>query len=160
MATPKIDDLLRLSVEMQASDLLIKAETPPMVRVHGDLQRLDMPPLTEEESKEISYSVPTPEQIARFERELELDLAYNIPGLARFRVNLFQQRAMIGSAYRTIPLTIQSMEDLNLPQVCRYFAERPRGLVLVTGPTGCGKTTSLAAMIRYINEREPTHIMT
>jgi len=160
MATPKIDDLLRLGVEMQASDLLIKAESPPMVRVHGDLQGLDMPALTEEESREISYSVLDAEQIAHFERALELDLAYNIPGLARFRVNLFQQRAMIGSAFRMIPLTIQTIEELNLPQVCKYFAERPRGLVLVTGPTGCGKTTSLAAMIRYINEREPTHIMT
>jgi twitching motility protein PilT len=160
VATPKIDDLLHLSVERQASDLLIKADSPPMIRVHGDLQRLDMPTLTEEESREISYSVLTGEQIARFERDLELDLAYNIPDLARFRVNIFQQRGMIGSAYRTIPLTIQTIEDLGLPQVSRYFSERPRGLVLVTGPTGCGKTTSLAAMIRYINEREPLHIMT
>jgi twitching motility protein PilT len=160
MATPSIDDLLRSTVEMEASDLLIKAESPPMVRVHGDLQRLDMPVLSEEESRAISYSILSEERIARFERELELDLAYAIPGLARFRVNLFLQRGMVGSAYRTIPLRIQSMEELNLPPVCREFASRPRGLVLVTGPTGSGKTTSLAAMIRFINERDPLHIMT
>src|SRR5262245_12323372 len=119
MATPVIDDLLRTAVQREASDLLIKAESPPMLRIHGELLPLDLPPLSEEESRAISYSVLNEERIARFERDLELDLAYHIPGVSRFRVNIFQQRGMIGSAYRTIPLTIQSMEELKLPAVCR-----------------------------------------
>jgi twitching motility protein PilT len=155
-----LDDLLRICVERKGSDILLKAESPPLIRVYGDLQPMDYPPLTEEDSRALPYSILSPEQIERFERDLELDLAYSIPGLARYRVNLFQQRETVGSAYRAIPLTVQTMEELNLPPVCRYYCERPRGLVLVTGPTGCGKSTSLAAMIRYINERFSHHIMT
>src|SRR5262249_21393138 len=101
-----IQDLLRQGVQRGASDVLIKAESPPLMRIHGELQRLDLPPLSDEESRQLSYTVLSPEQIARFEGELELDLAYEIKGIARFRVNLFQQREMIGSAWRTIPLTI------------------------------------------------------
>src|SRR4029078_10532040 len=107
-----------------------------------------------------TYSVLSPNQIARFEEELELDLGYEIPGLARFRGNVLQQHSQIGIVFRVIPLRIQSMDELNLPPVCKYFSERPRGLVLVTGPAGSGKATTQAAMIDYINQKFPVHIMT
>jgi twitching motility protein PilT len=155
-----VDELLHKTVEMEGSDLHIKADSPPLVRVHGDLFPLDHPPFSPEESRRLAYSVLTPQQIQRFEEDLELDLAYEIPGLARFRGNVLQQRNAIGIVFRVIPLRIQTMEELNLPAVCRYFSERPRGLVLVTGPAGSGKSTSQAAMIDYINSRSAQHIMT
>jgi twitching motility protein PilT len=155
-----VDELLHKTVEMEGSDLHIKADSPPLVRVHGELFPLDHPPFTQEESRRLAYSVLTPQQIQRFEEELELDLAYEIPGLARFRGNVLQQRNAIGIVFRVIPLRIQTMDELNLPAVCRYFSERPRGLVLVTGPAGSGKSTSQAAMIDYINSRSAQHIMT
>jgi twitching motility protein PilT len=155
-----VDELLHTTVEMEGSDLHIKADSPPLVRVHGDLFPLDHPPFTPEESRRLAYSVLTPQQIQRFEEDLELDLAYEIPGLARFRGNVLQQRNAIGIVFRVIPLRIQTMEELSLPPVCRYFSERPRGLVLVTGPAGSGKSTSQAAMIDYINGRSAQHIMT
>jgi twitching motility protein PilT len=155
-----VDELLQKTVEMEGSDLHIKADSPPLVRVHGDLFPLDHPPFTPEESRRLAYSVLTPQQIQRFEEDLELDLSYEIPGLARFRGNVMQQRSAIGIVFRVIPLRIQSMDELSLPAVCRYFSERPRGLVLVTGPAGSGKSTSQAAMIDYINSRSAQHIMT
>src|SRR5690348_16955319 len=127
-----VDQLLTTTVQMDGSDLHLKAESPPLVRVHGDLFPLEMPPFTPEQVKELSYSILSPEQIARFEEDLEFDLGYEIPGLARFRGNLLQQRGAVGSVFRVIPLRIQTMEELNLPPVCRYYSERPRGLVLVT----------------------------
>jgi twitching motility protein PilT len=155
-----VDDLLRKTVEMEGSDLHIKADSPPLVRVHGDLFPLDLPRHSPEESQRLAYSVLSPQQIERFEQDLELDLAYEIPGLARFRGNVLQQRNAIGIVFRVIPLRIQTMDELNLPPVCRYFSERPRGLVLVTGPAGSGKSTTQAAMIDYINTRSAQHIMT
>ncbi|MBI3912222.1 MAG: type IV pilus twitching motility protein PilT [Armatimonadetes bacterium] len=160
MATTRIDELLHQSVRMQSSDLILKAQRPPLLRVYGDLMPLPYPPLSPEEVRDITYSVLTDQQRERFERHWELDLAYHIPGLARFRVNLFKQRGFVGSAWRTIPLQLQSMEELGLPPICRYFCERPRGLVLVTGSTGTGKTTTQAAMIDYINQKFPLHIVT
>src|SRR5436190_15719415 len=155
-----VDQLLTTTVQMEGSDLHIKSESPPLVRVHGDLFPLDYPPFTMEQAKELSYSILSPEQIAHFEEDLELDLAYEIPGLARFRGNLMQQRGNVGSVFRVIPLKIQTMEELNLPAVCRYYSERPRGLVLVTGPAGSGKSTTQAAMIDYINANFSHHIVT
>jgi twitching motility protein PilT len=158
--TITVDQLLATTVQMEGSDLHIKAESPPLVRVHGDLLPLDLPPFTPEQAKELSYSILSAQQIERFEEDLELDLGYEIPGLARFRGNLMQQRGAIGSVFRVIPLKIQTMEELNLPPVCRYYCERPRGLVLVTGPAGSGKSTSQAAMIDYINTQFSHHIVT
>src|SRR6478672_3143558 len=147
-----VDELLARTVQMDASDLHIKAESHPLVRVHGDLNPLtDVPPFTPEESRRLAYSILTPAQIQRFEEDLELDLGYEIQRLARFRGNVMQQRNQVGIVFRVIPLRIQSMEELNLPPVCKYFSERPRGLVLVTGPAGSGKSTTQAAMIDYIN---------
>src|SRR5437764_10571120 len=146
-----VDELLTRTVQMAGSDLPIKADSPPLVRVHGELSPLELPPFSAEESKRLAYSVLTPSQIQRFEQGLELDLGYEIPGLARFRGNVMQQRGQVGIIFRVIPLRIQSMEELSLPAVCKYFSERPRGLVLVTGPAGSGKSTTQAAMIDYIN---------
>ncbi len=155
-----VDELLTTTVKMDGSDLHIKADSPPLVRVYGDLFPLDYPPFTMEQAKELSYSIISREQIERFEEDLELDIAYEIPGLARFRGNLFQQREAVGSVYRVIPLRIQTMDELNLPPVCKYYSERPRGLVLVTGPAGSGKSTTQAAMIDFINSNAALHIVT
>jgi twitching motility protein PilT len=155
-----VDQLLYTTVHYQGSDLHIKAESPPLVRIHGDLVQLEMDPLTPEETKWLSFSVLSEVQRSRFEEELELDFAYEIPGLARFRGNIYQQRGAVQAAFRVIPLHIQTIEELNLPPVCRYFAERPRGLVLVTGPAGSGKSTTQAAMIDYINKNYPLHVVT
>jgi len=155
-----VDQLLYTTVHHGGSDLHIKAESPPLIRLHGELIQLELDAFTPEESRALSLSVLSPNQRARFEEELELDFAYEIPGLARFRGNVYQQRNAVQSCFRVIPLEIQTIEDLNLPPVCRYFAERPRGLVLVTGPAGSGKSTTQAAMIDYVNKNYPLHIVT
>jgi len=155
-----VDQLLYTTVHYQGSDLHIKADSPPLVRIHGDLIHLDMEPLTAEETKWLSYSVLSENQRARFEEDLELDFAYEIPGLARFRGNVYQQRGAVQSAFRVIPFHIQTIDELGLPPITKYFAERPRGLVLVTGPAGSGKSTTQAAMIDYINSNYALHIVT
>ena len=160
MAKYDLEKLLRFSVKQRASDLIIKAGQPPIFRIHGDLVRMGQEVMSAEESREISFSVLTDEQVKRFEDELELDYAHEIENVARFRVNILRQRDRITSIYRTIPFHIQTMEQLGLPAICKHFSDFPRGLVLVTGPTGSGKTTTLAAMIDYINATKPTHIMT
>ncbi|MBW3624303.1 MAG: type IV pilus twitching motility protein PilT [Armatimonadetes bacterium] len=156
----KLDDLLKFLVQQQGSDLLIKAESPPLVRVHGELKPMRMEPFSAEQAKEIIYDILTDEQIRRFEEDLELDLSYELPGVSRYRVNVMQQREAVGTVIRAIPMDILTMEELNLPPVLKTFCERPRGLVLVTGPTGSGKSTTLAAMIDYINVNFGHHIMT
>lgn len=160
MAAYDLDKLLRFSVKQRASDLIIKAGQPPIFRIHGDLIRMGAEPISREDAREISMSVLTPEMVKQFEEALELDYAHEIPGVARFRVNIMQQRGRITSVYRTIPFHIQTMDQLGLPSICKRFSDYPRGLVLVTGPTGSGKSTTLAAMIDYINREKPTHIMT
>src|SRR5438105_600174 len=155
-----VDQLLYTTVHHQGSDLHIKVDSPPLVRIHGDLIQLELEPFTPEETRALAFSVLSPTQRARFDEELELDFAYEIPGLARFRGNVYQQRNAIQACFRVIPLHIQTMEELQLPDVCRYFAERPRGLVLVTGPAGSGKSTTQAAMIDYINDNYPLHVVT
>jgi twitching motility protein PilT len=156
-----IDDLLTATVQQDGSDLHLKANSHPLMRVYGDLIPMeDYPVLSADEVKAIAYSVASEAQKARFEQDWELDLAYAIEGLARFRCNLFIQRGKVGVVFRVIPIKISTMEELDLPPVCTYFAERPRGLVLVTGPAGSGKSTTQAAMIDHINKTVACHIVT
>ena len=155
-----IDELLRAAVTMDGSDLHIKVGCPPLVRVRGELMPLGEDPLTALQAKELSYSDLTRAQQKRFETDLELDFAYDLPDVARFRGNLFLQRGHVQSVFRIVPLKVRTMEDLHLPPVCRHFTEQPRGLVLVTGPAGSGKSTTLAAMIDHINSHCPLHIVT
>ncbi|OFX16650.1 MAG: type IV pili twitching motility protein PilT [Armatimonadetes bacterium RBG_16_58_9] len=156
-----IDDLLRLTVERNGSDLHLKADSPPLVRIYGDLLPVEeIPPLPSKEVRRLAYSIMSDAQRHKFEAEWELDMAHVIEQVARFRVNAFVQRGHVGVVFRVIPIRIQTMEELMLPPVCRYFADRPRGLVLVTGPAGSGKSTTQAAMIDYINKSRPEHIVT
>ena len=158
----RIEGYLRLCVQMDGSDLHLKVDTGQVyVRVHGDLRHLESEaPYREDEFKEDLAWMLRPEQLAKFEKDLELDFAYEIAGVSRFRGNAFQQRGVVQAAFRVIPYDIRSMEDLQLPDACYDFVERPRGLVLVTGPAGSGKSTSLAAMIDRINRTQRVHIMT
>jgi twitching motility protein PilT len=155
-----LDDLLVELGQRNASDLHLKAGEPPVMRIHGRLYRTERPPLSDQGIKQLIYSILTPNQRARFEEQLELDLAYVVEGYARFRVNVFKQMEKIGAVMRLIPLHASTIDDLGLPQVLKQVAMRPRGLVLVTGPTGSGKTTTLAAMTDYINALVPRHIIT
>src|SRR3954447_2621426 len=158
MAT--LPELLRQMVQLDGSDLHITTDTPPQVRVHGHLRRLPLPEFTPAETKALVYSVLTDSQKKRFEETMELDFSFGIRGLARFRCNLFNQRGAVGAVYRLIPEKIRSFGDLGLPAVLGSLSERPRGLVLVTGPTGSGKSTTLAAMIDKINSERHEHILT
>ena len=158
MAT--LPDLLKTLVENSGSDLHITINTPPQIRVHGHLQRLDGADLTAAETKQLAYSVLTDAQKKRFEESLELDFSFGIKGMARFRCNMFNQRGAVGAVYRVIPEKIRTFQELGLPPVIATLAERPRGLVLVTGPTGSGKSTTLAAMIDKINKERHDHILT
>jgi twitching motility protein PilT len=155
-----LPELLKTLVEMDGSDLHIATSTPPQIRVHGHLQRLPLPELLPSETKQLVYSVLTDAQKKRFEETLELDFSFGIKGLARFRCNVFTQRGAVGAVYRLIPEKIRSFGDLGLPPVLAKLAERPRGLVLITGPTGSGKSTTLAAMIDKINSERHDHILT
>jgi len=158
MAT--LPELLKTMVEHDGSDLHIATNTPPQIRVHGHLRRLDLPDLQPADTKQLIYSVLTDAQKKRFEEALELDFSFGIRGLARFRCNVFNQRGAVGAVYRLIPEKIRSFQDLGLPQVLGTLSERPRGLVLVTGPTGSGKSTTLAAMLDKINNERHDHILT
>jgi twitching motility protein PilT len=155
-----LPELLKTTVEMDGSDLHLTVNTPPQVRVDGTLQRLPLPDLTPADTKQLAYSVLTDSQKKRFEETLELDCAFGIRGLARFRCNVFSQRGSVAAVYRLIPERIRSSEELGLPSIIAKLAEAPRGLVLVTGPTGCGKSTTLAAMLDKINNERNQHIIT
>jgi len=156
-----VDDLLRLMLERGGSDLHITVGSPPGIRQRGELIPIEnMKPLMPRDTQEMLLSLLSEEQRRRFETELELDFAYSIPGVSRFRANILQQRNSMGAVFRVIPLKIPTLEELSLPKVARYLSERPRGLVLVTGPTGSGKSTTLAAMIDHINTTRPVHIIT
>ncbi len=158
MAT--LPELLKTLVDLNGSDLHITTQTPPQIRVHGKLQVLDLPVLGPAETKSLAYSVLTDAQKKRFEETLELDFSFGIRGVARFRCNVFNQRGSVGAVYRVIPEQIKDFSQLGLPAVIANLAERPRGLVLVTGPTGSGKSTTLAAMIDKINTERREHIIT
>ncbi len=158
MAT--LPELLKTLVELSGSDLHLTTQTPPQIRVHGKLQTLDLPMLGAAETKGLAYSVLTDAQKKRFEETLELDFSFGIRGLARFRCNVFNQRGAVAAVYRVIPEQIKGFSELGLPPVLATLADRPRGLVLVTGPTGSGKSTTLAAMIDKINTERREHILT
>jgi twitching motility protein PilT len=154
-----IEDLLHFSVDQGASDLHLATGSIPMIRVHGKLRKMDLPVMTQEIMQELVYSVLTPEQTERFHEMKEVDFSAKLPGIARFRVNVFEQINGWSAAFRTIPSEIRSFEELGLPEVMKDLALRDRGLVLLTGPTGSGKTTSLATMIDWINEYKEVHIV-
>jgi twitching motility protein PilT len=158
MAT--LPELLKTTVDMSGSDLHLTTATPPQVRVHGKLERLPMPELSPADTKQLAYSVLTDAQKKRFEESLELDFSFGIKGMARFRCNMFNQRGAVAAVYRLIPERIRTFDELGLPKVLATLADRPRGLVLVTGPTGSGKSTTLAAMIDKINTERKEHILT
>jgi twitching motility protein PilT len=154
-------DLLLEVLERRASDLHITAGAKPAIRVRGRLTPLDdYPVLTPTDTREVIYSILTNDQRQRLETEWQIDFAYAIPNVARFRVNAYFQRSALGAAFRLIPFEIKSIEDLGLPTVCHELAHKPRGFVLVTGPTGSGKSTSLAAIIDEINRTREDHILT
>jgi twitching motility protein PilT len=158
MAT--LPELLKTLVDHNGSDLHLTTNTPPQIRVHGKLQTLDLPPLGPVETKALAYSVLTDAQKKRFEEALELDFSFGIKGMARFRCNVFNQRGAAAAVYRVIPEKIKPFSELGLPPILATLADRPRGLVLVTGPTGSGKSTTLAAMIDKINTERREHILT
>jgi twitching motility protein PilT len=153
-------DVLVEVIERNASDLHLTAGAQPMVREHGKLHPLDYPKLTPQVVREIVYSILTNDQRQRLETDWQVDLAYSIPKKARFRVNAYFQRASVGAAFRLIPQHMPKLGDLGLPPVLEDFTKKPRGFVLVTGPTGSGKSTTLAAMIDLINDGRQEHIMT
>ncbi len=155
-----LQELLKTMVEQGATDLHITTNSPPQIRVDGNLIPLQLPPLGAAETKSVIYSVMTDQQKHRLEENLELDFSFGIKGLARFRCNVFHQRGAVSAAFRTIPWEILSFQALGLPEVVAQLADRPRGLVLVTGPTGSGKSTTLAAMVDKINRERQSHIVT
>jgi twitching motility protein PilT len=155
-----LSDLLKRMLEMSGSDLHITTNSPPQVRVHGHLVPLDLPQLTPAETKQLAYSVMTDAQKHRFEEHLELDFSFGLKGLARFRANVFNQRGATSAVFRVIPFEIKNFNQLGLPAVVTKLCEKPRGLVLVTGPTGSGKSTTLASMIDKINCERHEHILT
>jgi len=155
-----ISELLAFSVKNKASDLHLSAGLPPMIRVHGDVRRINLPPLEHKEVHGMVYDIMNDSQRKAYEENLECDFSFAIPGLARFRVNAFNQDRGAAAVLRTIPSKILSLEELNTPKIFAELALKPRGLVLVTGPTGSGKSTTLAAMVNHINESEYAHILT
>jgi len=160
-ATPlSIQRFLELVVERGATDLHVSADSPPLIRIHGKLVGLPFPPLTSNETKNLCYSLLTDSQRHRFEEESELDFSFGIRGLSRFRGNLFIQKGAVGGAFRLIPYEVRGLAELGLPPVVAELTKLPRGLVLVTGPTGSGKSTTLASMLDKINRERHEHIVT
>lgn len=155
-----ISELLAFSVKNNASDLHLSSGLPPMIRVHGDVRRINLPPLEHKDVHGLIYDIMNDAQRKAYEEVLECDFSFSIPGLARFRVNAFNQERGAAAVMRTIPSKILSLEQLNAPKSFADFALKARGLVLVTGPTGSGKSTTLAAMVNHVNENEYGHILT
>jgi len=156
-----LSELLHRLSELGGSDLHVTTGTPPLVRLHGEIRPLDgYRPLTSSETKQLAYSVLTDAQKHRFEENLELDFSFGVKGLSRFRANIFNQRGAVGAVFRAIPYEIKTFEELGLPPIVKELCNKPRGLVLVTGPTGSGKSTTLAAVIDKINKERHEHILT
>jgi twitching motility protein PilT len=155
-----INDILNEVLERGASDLHLTVGVPPIIRLHGSLIPLDYSKLSPVDTQNLIYSILTQEQREKLERNWEFDFSYSVPGRARFRVNVYYQRNSLGAAFRVIPVEIKTLEELALPSVLENFARKPRGFVLVTGPTGSGKTTTLASLINIVNETRRVHIMT
>ncbi|WP_079416939.1 type IV pilus twitching motility protein PilT [Thiomonas intermedia] len=155
-----ITQLLAFSVKNDASDLHLSAGLPPMIRVHGDVRRINVEPLDHKAVHAMVYDIMSDSQRKHYEEFLEVDFSFEVPQLARFRVNAFNQARGAGAVFRTIPSKVLTLDDLNAPKIFADLALKPRGLVLVTGPTGSGKSTTLAAMINHYNETEYGHILT
>lgn len=155
-----ITDLLAFSVKQGASDLHLSAGLPPMIRIDGDIRRINQPPLDQKQVHRLIYDIMNDQQRKSFEEFLETDFSFEVPGVARFRVNAFNQNRGAGAVFRTIPSKVLTMEQLGMGEVFRKIARVPRGLVLVTGPTGSGKSTTLAAMLDDINTNHNQHILT
>jgi twitching motility protein PilT len=155
-----IAELLAFAVKNKASDLHLSAGLPPMIRVHGDVRRINLPPMEHKDVHAMVYDIMNDGQRKFYEENLECDFSFAIPNLARFRVNAFVQQRGAGAVLRTIPSKVLTLEDLKAPAIFKDISEYPRGIVLVTGPTGSGKSTTLAAMINHINENEYGHILT
>lgn len=157
----KIEELMDKVIEREASDMHLTSGLPPVLRLDGRLVPLDdYPKLGSEDVKKLIYEILTDGQRVKLERDLELDLSYSLPGKARFRVNVYWQRGSVGAALRLIPFNIKSPEELGLPKIVEKLARKPRGFILVTGPTGCGKSTTIASMINIINQTRDVHVMT
>ncbi|WP_288842038.1 type IV pilus twitching motility protein PilT [uncultured Deefgea sp.] len=156
----EISELLAFSVKNKASDLHLSAGLPPMIRVHGDVRRINLPAMEHKDVHDMVYDIMNDGQRKIYEDTLECDFSFEIPNLARFRVNAFVQNRGAGAVFRTIPSKVLSLEELGCPKVFQDIAQNPRGLVLVTGPTGSGKSTTLAAMVNFINDNEYGHILT
>jgi twitching motility protein PilT len=155
-----ITELLAFSVKNKASDLHLSAGLPPMIRVHGDVRRINLPAMEHKDVHGMVYDIMNDGQRKVYEETLECDFSFEIPNLARFRVNAFNQQRGAGAVFRTIPSKVLTLEELNCPKIFKEISEYPRGIVLVTGPTGSGKSTTLAAMVNHINENDYGHILT
>ena len=155
-----ITELLAFSVKNKASDLHLSSGLPPMIRVNGDVRRINLPAMEHKDVHSMVYDIMNDSQRKTYEDVLECDFSFEIPNLARFRVNAFVQNRGAGAVFRTIPSKVLTLEELNCPRIFKTIAEYPRGIVLVTGPTGSGKSTTLAAMINHVNENEYAHILT
>ncbi|WP_150540371.1 type IV pilus twitching motility protein PilT [Neisseria meningitidis] len=156
----QITDLLAFGAKNKASDLHLSSGISPMIRVHGDMRRINLPEMSAEEVGNMVTSVMNNHQLKIYQQNLEVDFSFELPNVARFRVNAFNIGRGPAAVFRTIPSTVLSLEELKAPSIFQKIAESPRGMVLVTGPTGSGKSTTLAAMINYINETQPAHILT
>ncbi len=155
-----ITELLAFTVQNKASDLHVSAGLPPMIRVHGDVRRINLPALAHKDVHGMVYDIMNDSQRKQYEEFFETDFSFEIPNLARFRVNAFNQNRGAAAVFRVIPSKVMSLEELNCPKIFKEIANQPRGIVLVTGPTGSGKSTTLAAMVDYVNENEYGHILT
>jgi len=155
-----ITELLAFTVKNKASDLHISAGLPPMIRVHGDVRRINLPALVHKDVHGMVYDIMNDSQRKQYEEFFETDFSFEIPNLARFRVNAFNQNRGAAAVFRVIPSKVMTLEELNCPKIFKEIANQPRGIVLVTGPTGSGKSTTLAAMVDYVNETEYGHILT
>ncbi len=156
----EISDLLAFSVKNKASDLHLSAGLPPMIRVHGDIRRINVPVLEHKDVHGMVYDIMNDGQRKFYEENLEVDFSFEIPNLARFRVNAYVQNRGAAAVFRTIPSKVLSLEELKCPEIFKEISDQPRGIVLVTGPTGSGKSTTLAAMVNHVNEKEYGHILT
>ena len=155
-----ITELLAFTVKNKASDLHISAGLPPMIRVHGDVRRINLPALAHKDVHGMVYDIMNDQQRKQYEEFLETDFSFEIPNLARFRVNAFNQNRGAAAVFRVIPSKVLTLDELNCPKIFKEISNQPRGIVLVTGPTGSGKSTTLAAMVDYVNENEYGHILT
>lgn len=155
-----ITELLAFSVKNKASDLHLSSGLPPMIRVNGDIRRINLPPMEHKDVHAMVYDIMNDMQRKQYEEVLECDFSFEIPNLARFRVNAFNQNRGASAVFRTIPSKVLTLEELNAPKIFKEISDQPRGIVLVTGPTGSGKSTTLAAMVDYINENQYAHLLT